>query len=423
MAKKKLNVAVIGSGVAGLTAAYILNRQHNVTVFEKNDYVGGHTHTILIDKGPDKGTPVDTGFIVMNHANYPLFTMLLSQLGVELRNSDMSFGYHCEETGLQYSTRGLSGLYAQRGNIVNPKFQRMVYDLLRFYKHAKSDLETGAAATLTLGEYLKERKFSDIFITHHILPMGSAIWSTPDDKMMDFPADSFFRFFNNHKLLSLTGQHVWRTVTGGSHTYVKAIREILKKDVLVNSTVKSVKRTKGSVKIKAEGRKEESFDVAIIAVHADEALKLLNDPTPDEKRLLGAWKYQKNRTVLHTDNTLMPANKNAIASWNFIRSQDREKGSPLSLTYHMNRLQGLDTVNQYYVTLNSVKKIPEEKIIASMNYYHPAFTFKSMNTQKELYKLNDVNGTYFCGSYFGYGFHEDAVRSGVDVAKLLGCDL
>lgn len=423
MAKKKLNIAVIGSGVAGLTAAYILNREHNVTVFEKNDYAGGHTHTIVIEKGPDAGTPVDTGFIVMNHANYPLFTGLLEQLGVGLRDSDMSFGYHCEETGLQYSSRGLSGLYAQRGNIVSPKFQRMVYDLLRFYKHAKSDLETGSAATLTLGEYLKERKFSDIFITHHILPMGSAIWSTPDDEMMEFPAESFFRFFNNHRLLSLTGQHVWRTVIGGSHTYVKAIRKTLKKDVLVSSAVKSVTRKKGSVLVRAEGRKDETFDIAVIAAHADEALRLLADPTAEEKRLLGAWRYQKNRTVLHTDNTLMPTNKNAMASWNFIRSAGKEKGSPLTLTYHMNRLQGLDTVNQYYVTLNSVKKIPKDKIITTMDYHHPMYTFKSMNTQRELHKLNGENGTYFCGSYSGYGFHEDAVRSGVVVARLLGCDL
>ena len=338
MAKKRLNIAVVGSGVAGLTAAYILNREHSVTVFEKNDYAGGHTHTIVVDTGPDRGTPVDTGFIVMNHANYPLFTKLLSRLGVGLRDSDMSFGYHCEETGLQYSSRGLSGLYAQRGNIVSPRFQRMVYDLLRFYKHAKSDLETGAAASLTLGEYLRKRGFSDIFITHHILPMGSAIWSTPDDEMMDFPADSFFRFFNNHKLLSLTGQHVWRTVVGGSHTYVGVIRETLKKDVLVSSPVISVMRKKGSVRIKAKGRKEESFDVAIIAAHADEALKLLGDPTDDEKRLLGAWRYQMNRTVLHTDETLMPTNVNAMASWNFIRSAGKEKGSPLTLTYHMNKI-------------------------------------------------------------------------------------
>ncbi len=423
MAKKRLEIAVIGSGVAGLTAAYILNRNHNITVFEKNDYAGGHTHTIVIDKGPDKGTPVDTGFIVMNHANYPLFTKLLSQLGVGLRDSDMSFGYHCEETGLQYSSRGLGGLYAQRGNIVSPRYQRMVYDLLRFYKNARADLETGAAAKITLGEYLRERKFSDIFITHHILPMGSAIWSTPDDEMMDFPADSFFRFFNNHKLLSLTGQHVWRTVIGGSHSYVKAIRGTLRNDVLVSSPVKFVKRVKGGVRIKAEGRGEKLFDIAIIAAHADEALKLLSDPTADEKRLLGAWRYQKNRTVLHADGTLMPTNKNAMASWNFIRSEGKEKGSPLTLTYDMNRLQGLNTVNRYYVTLNSVKTIPKNKVIAAMDYYHPTYTFRSMNTQKELASLNGVNGTYFCGSYFGYGFHEDAVRSGVEVARLLGCDL
>ena len=423
MAKKRLSIAIAGSGVAGLTAAYILNKEHNVTVFEKNDYAGGHTHTIVIDKGPDKGTPVDTGFIVMNHRNYPLFTQLLAQLGVPLRDSDMSFGYHSLSENLQYSSRGLGGLYAQRSNIANLTFQRMVYDLLKFYRHAKADLETGAAAKMTLGEYLKAKNFSDTFITHHILPMGAAIWSTPDNEMMEFPADSFFRFFSNHNLLSLTGQHVWRTVAGGSHSYVKAIRSILKKDIITGRAVKSVTRKKGAVKIKAEDRKEESFDVVIIAAHADEALKMLADPTADEKRLLGAWKYQKNRTILHTDGSLMPTNKNARASWNFIRGVSQAKNSPLSLTYDMNRLQGLKTVDQYYVTLNSNKKIPKDKIIAEMDYYHPTFTFKSMNTQGELPRLNGINGTYFCGSYFGYGFHEDAVRSGVEVARMLGCDL
>ncbi len=240
---------------------------------------------------------------------------------------------------------------------------------------------------------------------------------------MDFPADSFFRFFNNHKLLSLTGQHVWRTVAGGSHAYVKAIRETLKKDFLLKSPVISVSRKKGSVKVKTEGRREESFDIAIIATHADEALKLLKDPTPDEKRLLGAWKYQKNRTVLHTEAALMPTNEKAMASWNFIRSAGKEKGSPLTLTYHMNRLQGLKTADQYFVTLNSARRIPGDRVIAAMDYHHPTYTFKSMNSQKELSGLNGVNGTFFCGSYFGYGFHEDAVRSGVEVARLLGCDL
>jgi predicted NAD/FAD-binding protein len=240
--------------------------------------------------------------------------------------------------------------------------------------------------------------------------------------MMEFPALSFFNFFNNHKLLGITGQPVWKTVVGGSHSYVKAIRATLQKDVIVNSPVKSIARKKGAVKISA-GRKQESFDAVIVATHADEALKLLSDPTADEKRLLGAWKYQKNHTVLHTDESLMPTNKNARASWNFIRNASQRKDAPLTLTYHMNRLQGLTTVHQYFVTLNSARPIPKEKIIVSMDYYHPTYTFESMNTQKELHTLNGINGTFFCGSYFGYGFHEDAVRSGTEVAKMLGCEL
>ncbi len=419
MARKKLKIAVVGSGVAGLTAAYILNRIHDVTVFEKNDYPGGHTHTIVIDRGPDRGTPVDTGFIVMNHRNYPLFTKLLDRLGVDLRDSDMSFGYSCLQTGIQYSSRGLNGLYAQRANFLKPSFQRMVFDLLRFYRHANRDLETGAAANSTLGEYLSSRKFSDIFIRHHILPMGAAIWSTPDDKMMEFPAESFFRFFSNHGLLGISGQPVWRTVVGGSHMYVKAIRESLKTDVLTGRAVKSVSRKKNMVRIRIAGGKEESFDRIVIAAHADEALGMLADPTAEEKRLLGAWRYQRNHTVLHTDGSFMPGNPNACASWNFIRG-DSDEGDSLSLTYHMNRLQGLQTSGQYYVTLNSARKIPEAEIIAEMDYYHPTYTFSSMNTQRELTLLNGVNNTFYCGSYFGYGFHEDAVRSGVEAAKLLG---
>jgi len=422
VAHKKLKIAVIGSGVAGLTAAYILNREYDVMVYEKNDYPGGHTRTIVIDRGPDRGTPVDTGFIVMNHRNYPLFTKLLDRLGVALRDSDMSFGYSCLQTGIQYSSRGLNGLYAQRSNIVRPSYQRMVYDLFRFYRHAKRDLAQGSAANLTLGEYLKGRKFSDIFIRHHILPMGSAIWSTPDDEMMEFPAESFFRFFSNHGLLSVTGQPVWRTVAGGSHTYVKAIRDTLKNDVITSCAVQSVRRKKGGVSIGIKGGKTKTFDRVIIAAHADEALGMLADPTADEKRLLGAWRYQKNRTVLHTDSSLMPVNENARASWNFLREQGAG-GSSLSLTYHMNRLQGLETKEHYYVTLNSAKEIPKNRTIAVMDYHHPTFTFASMNTQRELHVLNGVNNTFFCGSYFGYGFHEDAVRSGVDVAKLLGGEL
>jgi predicted NAD/FAD-binding protein len=422
MEKKNLSIAIVGSGVAGLTAAYLLNKEHTVRVFEKNDYPGGHTHTIVLDKDPDRGTPVDTGFIVMNHRNYPLFTKLLDRLGVTLRDSDMSFGYSCEYTGLQYSSRGFGGFFAQRKNLFSPSVWRMFFDLVKFHRKARHDLVSGGIAGLTLGQYLAKNGFSDIFINHHILPMGGAIWSTPDAGMMEFPAESFLRFFDNHGLLSFTGSPIWRTVVGGSYTYVTAIRNTLKMDVVTGCAVQSVHRENGRVRIKSSGRDDELFDCVVIAAHADDALKLLADPSADEKRLLGAWRYEENNTVLHSDDAVMPTNKNARASWNFLREK-KENEQVLSLSYDMNRLQGFNTVRRYFVTLNTHKKIQEKDVVTKMVYHHPSFTFESMKTQSELPTLNGKQNTYFCGSYFGYGFHEDAVRSAVDIAKLFGIEL
>jgi len=423
MEEKKFSIAVIGSGVAGLTAAYLLDKKHNVSLFERNNYLGGHTNTIVIKDGPDAGTPVDTGFIVMNHRNYPVLTRLFNKLGVELRNSSMSFGYYCENTGLQYSSRGVNGLFAQRGNVFNSKFRNMIKDLFRFYRTTKDELERGVIGEVTLAEYLYGHDFSEMFVKHHIIPMGAAIWSTPDEGMMNFPAESFLRFLNNHGLLTLTGQPQWKTVVGGSHDYVKKMRKEFTGHVYNDSKVTEVTRGEHGVTVNVGDGTALTFDYAVIAAHADEAFKMLKDPSPDEKRLLEPWFYQKNHTILHTDPSVMPTIRHAKGSWNFIREKSIGDDSPLSLTYHMNRLQGLKTAKQYYVTLNTEKNIPRDSIIEEIDYYHPVYTFDSMNTQGDLPSLNGVNRTYFCGSYFGYGFHEDAVKSALNVTKMFGIDI
>lgn len=409
------NVAIIGAGVAGLTAAYLLQRKYNITLFEKNDYIGGHTHTIVIPEGPDAGIPVDTGFIVMNHKNYPFFTKLLAKLGVELRDSIMSFGYHDEVTGLEYSSLNFNGLFAQRRNLFNPRFYSMLLEIMKFFREAPAALEEGKLAGLTLRDYFSRNKCSAYFIDHHILPMGCAIWSTPADTMLDFPAESFIRFYKNHGLLSVSGQPQWRTIVGGSYSYVKKILADFKGKVFINKHITSVKRVDGGVTMIEEDGQQFYFDEVVIAAHADEAFNMLADPSDDERNFLSPWQYNRNHTILHTDVSAMPPNRRAWSSWNFIR--ESEGDNALSLTYNMNLLQGLSAKEQYFVTLNRRKPIPRNKIIDEMLYTHPIYTADSMKTQKYLPSLNGKLNTWFCGSYFGYGFHEDAVRSAVDVAR------
>jgi predicted NAD/FAD-binding protein len=420
MNKNGLNIAVVGAGVAGLAAAYLLARRHRVTIFEKNNYAGGHTHTIVLDKGADAGTPIDTGFIVMNDRNYPLLTKLFAQLGVSLRNSDMSFGYHCEQTGLQYAGSDLNSLFAQRRNLCDPRFWGMIRDLLRFYKSARNDLHGQRLSDITMGAYLRRGGYGAFFVQHHLLPMGSAIWSTSKTKMLEFPAAAFVRFFENHGLLALKDRPQWKTVVGGSHTYVQRLLKDFSGPVRLNAAIHSIRRDGSGVRLTPAAGPTESFDRVVIGAHADEAFRMLADPSADERRLLGAWTYEHNKTVLHSDATVMPPCHRAWASWNYVTEQVGGERMPASVTYDMNRLQGLQTAERYFVTLNRQKPMASEKIIRHLDYAHPAFTTAAMATQQELGKLNGVRNTFFCGSYFGYGFHEDAVRSGLAVASLLG---
>lgn len=414
-----MKVAVIGSGVAGVVAAWELSKAGwEVVLYEKEGRLGGHTHTVVVEDGPDAGTPVDTGFIVCNDRTYPNFHRFLAELGVAWRWSDMSFGYHDENTGLQYAGTDLSGLFAQRGNALSPSFWRLLAGIVRFNAPALADLERGALSGLTLGEYLARRGFGRAFTEHYILPIGAAIWSTGLDGMLAFPAETFVRFFKNHGLLSLTDRARWQTVVGGSHSYLKAFRARFKGEILSGAPVESLRRLgEGGVEVRARGAAPRRFDRAVVAAHADEALALLDDPSPEERELLGAWSYSKNRVLLHNDAALMPSNPRAWASWNYRRARGEDGSGPASLTYDMNRLQGLKTARPWLVTLNPRREPAPGTLVREFSYAHPVYTFRSLRTQARLPALNGARATWFCGSYFGYGFHEDAVKSALAAAR------
>lgn len=422
MNDRPLRIAVVGGGVAGITAAHILQRRHEITLYERNDYVGGHTHTIVVPEGPDAGTPVDTGFIVCNDRTYPLFLRLLEQLEVGLRKTEMSFGFHCERTGLHYAGTGLNGLFAQRRNLLRPGFWRLIREIGRFCRDAQDHLEIDAVPTTTLGEYLCDRGYPALLTDEYIRPMASAIWSTAPDEVLAFPAEAFLRFFDNHGLLSLTDRPQWYTIFGGSQRYVKAFLRSFRGVVRTGAQVLSLSREEKGVRLRTSDRGDERFDAAVLATHADEALGLLENPTAEEGRLLGAWRYQSNRTVLHSDPAVLPSPRRGWACWNYVREGGHEEG-PVSVTYYMNRLQGLETQHDYFVTLNRRSSHPPETVIAEVTYTHPTYTFESMATQADLPSLNGRRRTFFCGSYFGYGFHEDAVRAGVAVGQAFGLDL
>ncbi len=413
-----LKIAVIGSGVAGLTATHLLQRKHRVTLFEKNDRLGGHTNTVTLRDGPDAGTPVDTGFIVMNHRNYPLLTKLFEHLGVVLRDSDMSFGYHDLSSGLQYSGSGLNGLFAQRANLFRTSFVRMVRDVLRFFALAEADLAAGEnLRDRSLGDYLDAHGFGQAFIDHHLVPMGSAIWSTPCEEMLAFPAQSFIQFLHNHGLLTINDRPQWRTVVGGSCDYIARMQDTWQQvEVRLGVNIAGISRTEAGIDIELAGGTE-SFDHVVIATHADQVLPLLRDADAEERTGLGCWTYTTSRTLLHTDARVMPPLRRVWSSWNF----QRIEGNRTCLTYHMNRLQGLQTHKQYFVSLNLPRD--PEGIIAAFDYTHPMYTREALERRPHLQELCGRRNTWFAGSYFGNGFHEDAVRSAVEVVRGFGMDL
>ncbi len=418
----RYKIAVIGAGVSGIVAAHLLQRKHDVTLYEKNKYVGGHTNTIIIPDGPDAGTPVDTGFIVLNRATYPNFIKFLETLDVPIAMTDMSFSYYCQTTGLFYATRNMNAIFAQRRNIIRPKYIHFLTEIIRFIRKTKEDYDNKRLEDITLGRFLKQFNFSDAVIQQFVIPMAAAIWSSPDTAMMEFPMKTFARFYSNHGLLALGNHPSWHFIPGGSHTYVKSFLARFNGHAITNQPVKNIKRENKEVVLTlADGRKV-TYDRVIIATHADEALAMLYDPSPEETALLSPWKYSKNDTWLHTDRSFMPPSKRAWASWNYTRKRKGATDSPITVTYYMNRLQQLKTKRDYFVTLNPDEEIPESKVIRRISYTHPVFDPGAFDTQKDLAGLNGQRQTCFCGSYFGYGFHEDGVKSGMQAAKALGIE-
>lgn len=419
MSDAKPTVAIIGAGVAGLTAAWKLQHEFDVTLFEKNDYIGGHTRTLTVPEGPDKGTPIDTGFIVMNHRNYPYFTSLLREWDVELEDSDMSFSYHDVTSGYAYAGTTLRGIFPTWRHLITPAHWTLLRELRHFGKIGTQSLADGSAKTQSLGDFLHLHNFSDVFRDRYLFAMGAAIWSSPPESLAEFPAEPYLHFFQNHGLLTLKNRPQWRIVRGGSQTYVRKALARLKATVRVGETPEAIFRTSEKVDLVfSEGRKE-TYDHVVIGAHADEALKLLGDPDAEESRLLGAWNYQPNEVILHTWKEVMPQHQPCWASWNFAREIGFDAKKPVSVTYWMNRLQNLKTAREYFVTLNRLGDIPEQHIINKTILHHPQYTRAAMDSQVPLQERNGTRNTWLVGSYFGFGFHEDAVKSAVDMSEKL----
>jgi len=418
---KPKKIAVIGSGVSGIVSSYLLSKQHQVDLYETADKIGGHTSTVLIDKGPDAGTAVDTGFIVCNNRTYPHFHKFLDKLGVPVRNSDMSFGFYDQNQNYAYAGTNLSGLFAQRKLILSPTHYRLLIDIARFSIIGLSSLKKPEGLhTLSLGEYLKKHNFNSHFIDRYLVPISAAIWSTSSEEMLSFPVSVFLNFYKNHGLLELWDRPQWQTVQGGSHSYLKAFQKGFKGNIHLNQKITGIKRpatTPTQIEISFSTGTTVAYDAVVIAVHADQVLPLLTQPTPQEKQDFSPWEYQKNHTILHTDASLLPPEKRAWASWNFLRETQNQGKNPVSVSYDMNRLQGLNTQEHYLVSLNLNQKINDSKIIKEFHYEHPTFTVETLAARENIRKNNGQNNTYYVGSYFGFGFHEDAVLSAVQVAQ------
>jgi len=414
-----MKIAIIGSGISGLTASYLLNKQHEITLFEKNDYIGGHTHTHDISFG-EQTFSVDSGFIVYNEKTYPNFIKLLDILNVERQKTTMGFSVKSKVKNLEYAGNSLKSVFAQKRNYFRPSFLQMLIDIIRFNKKAKAEISL--SPQVTLGQYLGQNAYSQSFINHYIIPMGAAIWSTTAKLMMNMPALFFIRFFNNHGLLQIKDRSGWWVIKDGSKEYVKKIIGTFKECIRMESEIKTIKRSAGKIIITHTAKgEEEIFDAVVIGTHSNQALKLLADPTEKEQTILGAIPYQTNSALLHTDTSILPKRKLAWASWNYYLDQDENK--PLILTYNMNILQRLDCKETFCVTLNSNDLIDRNKIIKELNYEHPLFTSESIKAQARKNEISGVNNTYYCGAYWRNGFHEDGVVSALDVCKKFGIEL
>jgi predicted NAD/FAD-binding protein len=412
---QSLRIAVVGTGISGMSAAWLLSQRHEVTIYDRAPRMGGHSNTVIVSEG-GRDIPVDTGFIVYNEATYPNLIALFDYLGVSTVPTEMSFSVSLQNGSFEYSGGHFAGLFAQRTNIFRPRFWSMLNDLKRFYRHARRDLPKLDEIT-TLGRYLDARRYGRPFREDHLMPMASAIWSAPSTEILNYPAAAFIRFHDNHGLLQIVGRPAWRTVVGGSRSYVDLLCRKLQSCIRLDTGVEAIHRHEGCVELRDSHGNSDRFDHVVIATHADQALAILDTPSDAERRLLGAFRYSRNTAVLHSDAALMPKRRRAWASWNYL---DGPSGGGTRVTYWMNRLQHFESRYPIFVTLNPPRPPRLETVQYHEVYEHPVFDVAALTAQRALWSLQGKQRTWFCGAYFGAGFHEDGLQAGLAVAETLG---
>ena len=412
-------VAVIGAGISGLAAAHFLSRRHRVQLFEKAPRLGGHTHTVVVDT-PTGEVALDTGFLVHNDRTYPSLVRLFRELAVASRDSDMSFAVSCRRSGLEYSSRGANGFFAQRRNLMRPSHFSLLREIVRFHREAPALLEAPDAERLTLGDFLESHRFSEGFTHRYLFPMASAIWSASLDAIRSFPALTLIRFFENHGLLSLGAQPTWKVVAGGSHTYIPRLIAQLSGDSHQGASIHSVRRSEDAVTVTFRDRPSMRFDEVVFACHGDQVLPLLADPSDRERDVFSCFTTTTNTAWLHTDGSVLPVQARARASWNY-RLAAAADTAP-TVTYDLNRLQGLTTPEQYCVTLNPNGGIDDGRVLRRFVYRHPLYTREAIGAQARWAEVSGVNRTHYCGAYWRYGFHEDGLQSALRVSRALGVE-
>ncbi len=416
MHNKKKKIAVIGSGIAGISASYLLSSKYNVHLFEKNNYLGGHTRTIKVST--DNNLSIDTGFIVFNDKNYPDLIKFFDHLDVQTTNSDMSFAVSDVDYNIEYGGKNLKSLFAQYKNIFNISYLKMIYEIYHFYKLCKYTKLDKITNNYTIEDFLQKNHFSSYLKELHIYPLISSIWSANQTDIRNFPLKLFLNFFNNHDLFNFKDRPQWKFVQGGSNSYIKKIIGLNKFSFSLNTEIDKIIRSENNIKI-INNAEEIVFDYIIIATHADQALQIINNPTKKEKEILSKFDYTKNRAYLHSDRSMMPKNSKTWSSWNFIKSE--KANTNFTLTYWMNNLQKLETSKEYFVTINP-EKTPKNTHNETF-FTHPKFNLQTMKSQSKLKDLQGINNTFFCGAYHGYGFHEDGIQSAVYISKMLGVDI
>jgi len=411
-----MRIAIVGAGISGLVCAHLLHEQHELTVFEANDYAGGHTHTVRVDTA-DETHHVDTGFIVHNDRNYPRFERLLESVGVATQSAPMSFSVSDARGDLEYNGSSANGLFANRANLVSPSFHRMVRDLLRFNREAPALVGLNGTGP-SLGEFLDEGRYSRVFVDRLLVPQASAVWSADPASMWEFPASLLAEFFANHGMFGFTGRPAWRAVTGGSGRYVERLTRDFAHSLRLSTPVTRIERLDDRVEVTPSGGEPMSFDEVILATHSDQALGMLADASGAERQVLEAIRYQPNDVVLHTDRSLLPRRRRAWASWNY-HLQDEPVGRT-TVTYHMNRLQTIDADREFCVTLNRSGDVDPDTVIRELRYHHPVYTAAALGAQGRWHEVSGQRRTHYCGAYWGYGFHEDGVVSALRVCERFG---